>query len=89
VIHRPARSKSQILPDGNPHKIPRMVPTRIGHPLFSYPPFDNGNVIGHIRGPGPLSLLRATLRWIVPSNPESLLEKGVGLFWGKRLICPV
>ena len=38
VIHRPARSKSQILPDGNPQKVPRMgTLSRIGHPLFFLP----------------------------------------------------
>ena len=40
VIHRPARSSFEILTDGNPHKIPWMVPTRgLGTPLFSSPPF--------------------------------------------------
>ena len=43
--------------DGNPHKVPRMVPTRDwAPPLFLPVPFHEGNVIGHARGPGPASL---------------------------------
>ena len=36
-------------PDGNPDKIPRMVPTRDWAPPFSYAPLHGGNVISHAR----------------------------------------
>jgi hypothetical protein len=80
VIHRPARSRFQILPDGNPQKVPRMVPTRDWAPLFSRPPFHEGNVIGHTRGPGPASLnsgYGSTHRSINYGVP---LRKGTGRF---------
>src|SRR5271170_6870502 len=52
----------------------------LGTPLvFPAPPFRESNVIDHPLGPGPASLLRATVRWIVPSIPESLLGRG-GVF---------
>src|SRR5216684_7279570 len=48
----------EILPDGNPHKLPRMVPTRDwAPPLVSYPPFHDGNGHQPRSGPGPASLL--------------------------------
>ena len=77
------RGPFKILADGNPQKVPRMVPNqRLGTPLFSCPPFHEGNVIGHTRGPGPASLHSATGRRIVPSIPESLFGRAWGCFGG-------
>jgi hypothetical protein len=45
VIHRPARSRSQILPRGTRTRFLGWYQPGIGHPLFSSPPFDDGN--GH------------------------------------------
>jgi hypothetical protein len=47
---------SKFFSDGNPRKIPWMVPTRDWAPLFSRPALHEGNVIGHAKGPGPASL---------------------------------
>ena len=52
----------------------------IGHPLFFRPPFHDGNVIGHIRGPGPASLnsgYGSTHRSINYGVP---FGKGMGVF---------
>jgi hypothetical protein len=47
----------QILPDGNPHKVPWMVPTRgLGTPSFPTHPSMRATVINHASGPGPVSL---------------------------------
>jgi hypothetical protein len=58
-----------------------MVPTRDSAPsLFSYPSFHDGNVIGHIRGPGPASLnsgYGSTHRSINYGVP---FGKGMGVF---------
>jgi hypothetical protein len=73
------RGPFKILTDGNPHNIPWMdTLSGIGHPLF-LPYFRHSNLRATLWGPGPASLLRVTVGWIVPSNPESRLGNGGGL----------
>ena len=48
----------------------------LGHPLFSHPPFHDGNLIGHIRGPGPASLNSGYGQRKRSIYPESLFGKG-------------
>jgi hypothetical protein len=57
-----------------------------GTPSFPSHPSHDGNVIDHIRGPGPASLSSGYGRRIVPSNLGPLLE-GHGVLWraGRRL----
>jgi hypothetical protein len=50
----------------------------IGHPSFFAHPSVMATHRPRSKGPGPASLLRATVRWIVPSIRESLLGKGRG-----------
>src|SRR5437763_285121 len=54
----------------------------LGTPLFPAPLFDEGNVIGHIRGPGPASLNGRHGRGNDPSLSESLLGRVRGCFGG-------
>ena len=84
VIHRPARSSFEILTDGNPHKIPWMVPTRDWAPP-SFPPhpsYDCNPYRPPLRGPGPASLNSGyggeRKRSINSGVP---LGKGTGVFW--------
>ena len=51
-------------------------------PLFPAPLFHEGNVIGHIRGPGPASLNGRHGRGNDPSLSESLLGRARGCFSG-------
>jgi hypothetical protein len=72
-----------FLLDGNPHMIPWMVPTRdSAPPSFSTHPSMGGNVIGHIRGPGPVSLSERYGRGNDPFR--SPFWKGGGLFLAGR-----
>jgi hypothetical protein len=70
----------KILSDGNPHKIPRMgTLLGIGHPLFFLPHFHEGKRRRPpSKGPGPASLVRATLR------EEETIHQIWGPFWKAR-----
>ena len=67
--------------DGNPHKVPWMYRPGIGHPLFSYPPFDEGNGHQPRSGPG-LASLYSGYGWTYRSIESGVpLGKGPGVFW--------
>jgi len=56
-----------------------------GTPLFSYPSFHDGNVIGHIWGPGPASLLERYGERKRSIDSGVPFGKGTGLFLMGRL----
>ena len=60
-------------------------PIGIRHPLFSYPLFHDGNVIGHIRGPGPASLLKRYGQRKRSIKSGAPLGKGTGVFLGRSV----
>ena len=72
----------KILTDGSPPRFLGWVPySGIRHPPFFLPPFDHGNIVGHAPGgPGPPSLLCATVRRKRSIKPGIPFGKGTGCF---------
>ena len=80
MIHRPARSRFQILPDGNPQKVPRMgTLSGLGTPFLLPRSSTTATASATLGERDRRASTAATGRRIVPSKPESLLE-GTGLF---------
>jgi hypothetical protein len=69
-----------FLIDGNPHKVPWMVPTRDWAPPLFLPTLSmTATVINHGRGRDRRASTAATGRRIVPSFPESLWGRARGV----------
>jgi hypothetical protein len=69
--------------DGNPHKLPRMVPTRDwASPLFPIHPSMTATVINHDRNRDRGASTAATGRGNDPSIPGSLCGRARGCFGG-------
>ena len=66
---------------GTRKNFPGWVPYQgLGTP-FSHPPFHEGNIIGHIRGPGPASLSSGYGEEETIHQFRSPFWEGVGLFF--------